>query len=355
MYTREKAQLIWGEALEVLRDEFSKIVFDTWIKTLSPIDIQDNYLILQTENKYLKQTLERRYLNTIINTIQLVSTFDMQVKIVLDENSDLNDFTSEFFSQSNLNPKYVFETFVRGKSNELAYAAALSIAEKPEDTTYNPLFLYGGVGLGKTHLMHSIGNFIINKYPNARVLYVSTENFTNELINSILYKKNQEFREKYRDIDILLMDDIQFLYNKEGTQEEFFHTFNTLYSANKQIVISSDKPPKEIQNLEERLISRFECGLIVDITVPDFETRCAIIEKKAELEYIKMPREVTEFIAHHFVSNIRNLEGALNKVVAYSKLTKTPIDLNLDEYDLHDLINLETKKNLTIQDIQHYK
>ena len=352
MYTREKAQLIWREALEVLRDEFSKIVFDTWIKTLSPIDIQDNYLILQTENKYLKQTLERRYLNTIINTIQLVSTFDMQVKIVLDENSDLNDFTSEFFSQSNLNPKYVFETFVRGKSNELAYAAALSIAEKPEDTTYNPLFLYGGVGLGKTHLMHSIGNFIINKYPNARVLYVSTENFTNELINSILYKKNQEFREKYRDIDILLMDDIQFLYNKEGTQEEFFHTFNTLYSANKQIVISSDKPPKEIQNLEERLISRFECGLIVDITVPDFETRCAIIEKKAELEYIKMPREVKEFIAHHFVSNIRNLEGALNKVVAYSKLTKTPIDINLAEYALHDLINSEPKKNITIQDIQ---
>ena len=352
MYSYEKAKIIWDKTLIILEDEFTEVVFNTWIKTLVPIDIQDNCLILQTTQSFFKKTIEQRYLNTIINSIQLVSNFDMQAKIVLDQNSGINDFTNDFFSKSNLNPKYVFETFVRGKSNELAYAAALSIAENPQDTNYNPLFLYGGVGLGKTHLMHSIGNFIINKYPNAKVLYVSTENFTNELINSILYKKNQEFRDKYRDIDILLIDDIQFLYNKEGTQEEFFHTFNTLYSANKQIVISSDKPPKEIKNLEERLISRFECGLIVDITTPDFETRSAIIEKKAELEHVNIPPEVTEFIANNFISNIRNLEGALNKVAAYSKLTKSPITLALAENALRDLISHEKKHNITVQDIQ---
>ncbi len=353
MHNYQDVKSLWDDALKLLENEFTEVVFNTWIKKLTPIKIENNFLILKTEQNFFKSTIEQRYLNTIINILQTVTNSDITAKIVT--NADLNSTATikiKSSSDNNLNPKYVFETFVRGKSNELAYAAALAIAEAPGKTTYNPLFLYGGVGLGKTHLMHSIGNYILNQTPDSKVLYVSTETFTNELINSIRERKNQEFRNKYRDIDVLLIDDIQFLSAKEGTQEEFFHTFNTLYEANKQIVISSDQPPKEIKTLEDRLRSRFGCGLIVDITAPDFETRTAIVGKKAELEHIKIPIEVTKFIARNVVSNIRELEGALNKVAAYSKLTNMQITIELAQQALKDLVTDSPKPDLTVEFIQ---
>lgn len=353
MHNDYNAKSLWDDALKLLENEFTEVVFNTWIKKLTPIKIENNCLILKTEQNFFKSTIEQRYLNTIINILQTVTNSDLTAKIVT--SADLNSTAlrkTKSSTDNNLNPKYIFETFVRGKSNELAYAAALAIAEAPGKTTYNPLFLYGGVGLGKTHLMHSIGNYILDQTPDSKVLYVSTETFTNELINSIRERKNQEFRNKYRDIDVLLIDDIQFLSAKEGTQEEFFHTFNTLYEANKQIVISSDQPPKEIKTLEDRLRSRFGCGLIVDITAPDFETRTAIVGKKAELEHIKIPIEVTKFIARNVISNIRELEGALNKVAAYSKLTNMQITIELAQQALKDLVTDAPKPDLTVEFIQ---
>jgi chromosomal replication initiator protein DnaA len=353
MHNYNDVKSLWADTLKLLESEFTEVVFNTWIKKLIPMSLENNCLILKTEQNFFKNTIEQRYLDKIINILQSVCNSDIIAKIVTE--ADLSNKPNKKIkssSNNNLNPKYIFETFVRGKSNELAYAAALAIAEAPGKTTYNPLFLYGGVGLGKTHLMHSIGNYILNQNPNTKVLYASTETFTNELINSIRERKNQEFRNKYRDIDVLLIDDIQFLSDKEGTQEEFFHTFNTLYEANKQIVISSDQPPKEIKTLEERLRSRFGCGLIVDITLPDFETRTAIVEKKAELDHIKIPTEVTKFIAKNIVSNIRELEGALNKVAAYSKLTNMQITIELAEQALRDLIIDSPKPDITVEFIQ---
>jgi chromosomal replication initiator protein len=234
----------------------------------------------------------------------------------------------------------------------MAFAASLAVAEAPGKTTYNPLFLYGGVGLGKTHLMHSIGNYILHNDPESKVLYTSAENLMNEFISSLLERKNQEFRDKYRKIDVLLVDDIQFLSDKEGTQEEFFHTFNALYNDNKQIVISSDKPPIELKTLEERLRSRFGCGLIVDITLPDFETRTAILQKKSEIDNINVPKDVIRHIAKNISSNIRELEGALIKVTAYGKLTNTPISIELAERALKDMVNENDNREVTVEFIQ---
>ncbi len=346
----------WSEALSIMEKSFTEVVFDTWIKKLEPLYIDNNVFVLKTDVDFFKTTIEQRYLFEISNSIKAVTEKDFKVKIVSPKDFEKNSIREkpmeEILSVSHLKSKYIFETFVRGKSNELAYAAAVAVAEAPGKTTYNPLFLYGGVGLGKTHLMHSIGNFIIEQNPTTRVLYVSTETFTNELINSIKERKNQEFRNKYREIDVLLIDDIQFLAEKEGTQEEFFHTFNTLYDASKQIVISSDQPPKEIKTLEDRLRSRFGCGLIVDITLPDFETRTAILEKKSDMDHIIIPKDVTKFIAKNIVSNIRDLEGALNKVAAYAKLSNKEITLELAEQALRDLINKTQKNDITVEYIQ---
>ena len=250
---------------------------------------------------------------------------------------------------ANLNPRYTFYSFVVGANNNLAHAASLAVAESPGEI-YNPLFIYGGVGLGKTHLMHSIGHFILKNNPQAKVLYVTSEKFTNELIDAIRNKNNistTEFREKYRNNDILLIDDIQFIIGKESTQEEFFHTFNSLYEAKKQIIISSDKPPKEIETLEERLRSRFEWGLTVDIQSPDYETRMAILRKKEELEGYNIDNEVIKYIATNVKSNIRELEGALTKIVALSKLNKQEITIELAEEALKDLISPNETKEVT--------
>jgi len=249
-----------------------------------------------------------------------------------------------------LNLKYTFDTFVVGNSNRFAHAASLAVAQSPAKA-YNPFFIYGGVGLGKTHLMHAIGHYILEQDPSCKVLYISSERFTNELINSIRDDKNVEFRNKYRTIDVLLIDDIQFIAGKERTQEEFFHTFNALHDANKQIVISSDRPPKEIPTLEERLRSRFEWGLITDIQPPDFETRIAILQKKAMMENLVVPSDVINFIATKIETNIRELEGALIRIVAYSSLTDSPIDLSLAEQVLKDILPDEKPKQVTSQQI----
>lgn len=255
----------------------------------------------------------------------------------------------QVIQNANLNPRYTFDSFVVGANNNLAHAASLAVAESPGEI-YNPLFIYGGVGLGKTHLMHSIGHFILKNNPQAKVLYVTSEKFTNELIDAIRNKNNistTEFREKYRNNDILLIDDIQFIIGKESTQEEFFHTFNSLYEAKKQIIISSDKPPKEIETLEERLRSRFEWGLTVDIQSPDYETRMAILRKKEELEGYNIDNEVIKYIATNVKSNIRELEGALTKIVALSKLNKQEITIELAEEALKDLISPNETKEVT--------
>ena len=252
---------------------------------------------------------------------------------------------------STLNPRYTFDTFVTGASNRLAHAAALAIADEP-GKQYNPLFLYGGVGLGKTHLMHAIGNKVLANFPDMRVLYISSEKFTNELINSIRDNTPEAFRQKYRNIDVLLVDDIQFLSKKERTQEEFFHTFNTLKDANKHIILSSDRAPNEIKDLQDRLISRFEGGLVADVQPPDLETRIAILRKKAQLENLTVPHEVMVTIATRIDKNIRELEGALTRVVAYASLTKRPIDNDLVLETLEKVYPSERKREINIEFIQ---
>lgn len=350
----DQINFYWLEVCNLLQEELTEIAMDIWIRKLTLISLENNELLIRTDSDSSKITIDERYLYLITNTVRKVFEKDIIVRIVSPSSSlKKEDLDNEnFYRNPNLKPKYVFESFVRGKSNELAYAACVAISESPGTTSYNPLFLYGGVGLGKTHLMQSIGNYVLDKNKNTKVLYCSTETFTNELITSIRERKNQEFRNKYREIDLLLIDDIQFLSDKEGTQEEFFHTFNTLYEANKQIVISSDQPPKELKTLEDRLRSRFGCGLIVDITFPDFETRVAILEKKAEIDNVMIPKDVTKFIAKNIVSNIRELEGALNKVIAFATLCKTPVNINLTEKALRDLISADKRPPITVPYIQ---
>ncbi|TJX66455.1 chromosomal replication initiator protein DnaA [Soehngenia saccharolytica] len=345
---------LWEEVLNLIKVELTEVSFNTWLKTITPVSISDDEIILAAPNDFTKGILEGRYLNLIKNAIKEVSKKDYKINFIV-PGEELNnikvspkekkEIESEYRNQ--LNPKYTFSTFVTGKSNEFAHAASLAVAEAPAQA-YNPLFIYGGVGLGKTHLMHAIGHYILTQNPKAKVVYVSSEKFTNELINSIREYRNEEFRNKYRNVDVLLVDDIQFIAGKEGTQEEFFHTFNALHEANKQIIISSDRPPKEIPTLEDRLRSRFEWGLITDIQPPDFETRIAILKKKANIENLTIPDEVFHLIANNIQSNIRELEGALIKIVAYSSLTNRAITEELAEEALKDLVNTNKKKEITV-------
>jgi len=345
----------WSLALELLKNEFSSVVYNTYIKDLEPLHIEKNQLYVKTFDTFHKTMLSSRYLNTINPILKQAFNQDISIIVITEKESiipEKEQVKSITKNRGFLKSQYIFETFVRGKSNELAYAASVAVADAPGKTRFNPLFLYGGSGLGKTHLMHSVGNYVLDRDPDTRVVYVSTETFTNELISSIKSHKNQEFRNKYRDIDVLLIDDIQFLSEKEGTQEEFFHTFNTLYDANKQIVISSDQPPKDIKTLEERLTSRFGWGLIVDLTLPDFETRVAILEKKAELDNLNIPVDIMKLIAKNIVSNVRDLEGALNKVSAFTKLSNAELTIDLAEKALKDFISGKEKPIVTVNLIQ---
>ena len=328
---------IWANACSIIEKQINDVAYETIIKLIIPSHIKDSSFYIIVPNSFFKETIEKKYNSKISNALKQATGKDFAIKVL--NNQDENEPPEKNDTFSNLVKKYTFDSFVKAKSNELAHATAMAVAENPGTTAYNPLFLYGGVGLGKTHLMHSIGNFIKEKNPEKKVLYCSTETFMNEMITSIKNNNNEPFRNKYRALDVLLIDDIQFLSQKDATQEEFFHTFNVLRDANKQIVISSDKPPKEIATLEDRLISRFGQGIIVDLKLPDLETRVAILEKKAQIDEIYVPKDVNMFIAENFFSNIRDLEGALNKVIAYSKLEKTNLDMELATRALGDMLS----------------
>lgn len=357
---------IWEKTLNIIKGELTEVSFNTWLKCIEPIFMDGENIILGVPNDFTKGILETRYQNLIANGLKLVTSRKYNLEFLLNneenikainskhqlqnKSTDQKNMNSDDLNSQLLNPKYTFDTFVIGNSNRFAHAASLAVAESPAKA-YNPLFIYGGVGLGKTHLMHAIGHYILDANPRLKVVYVSSEKFTNELINSIKDDKNVTFRNKYRNIDILLIDDIQFIAGKERTQEEFFHTFNDLYEANKQIIISSDRPPKEIPTLEDRLRSRFEWGLIADIQPPDFETRIAILKKKADVENLSIPNDVMVYIANRIQSNIRELEGALIRVVAYSSLANREISVDLADEALKDIISNKTKQ-VTVDLIQ---
>ncbi|MCT4633325.1 MAG: chromosomal replication initiator protein DnaA [Firmicutes bacterium] len=351
-------QEIWKKTLNLIKSELTEVSYNTWLKTLEPMGINNNVFILSVPNKFNKEILENRYVSLISNALKQVTDTDYTIDFVIPGVNQKVEYEKESANNTDnldtpkLNPKYVFEEFVIGNSNRFAHAASLAVAESPAKA-YNPLFIYGGVGLGKTHLMHAIGHYILGQNPNAKVVYVSSEKFTNELINSIKDDKNTEFRNKYRNVDVLLVDDIQFIAGKERTQEEFFHTFNALHEENKQIIVSSDRPPKEIPTLEDRLRSRFEWGLITDIQAPDFETRIAILRKKAEKEEIIIDNDVFEFIATHIKSNIRELEGALTRIIAFSSLTKREISVDLSKEALKDIITATKPKAVTVDIIKN--
>lgn len=357
-----KLKDLWEKTLNIIKGELTEVSFNTWIKSILPLSMDKEFIKLGVPNQFTKEILESRYKDLLSNSLQIITTkkYSLIFIILSEVNSDTID-SDTLKNEQNLknvddmsamlNPKYKFDSFVIGNSNRFAHAACLAVAEAPAKA-YNPLFIYGGVGLGKTHLMHAIGHYILQNNPRAKVVYVSSEKFTNELINSIKDDKNEEFRTKYRNIDVLLIDDVQFIGGKERTQEEFFHTFNALHENNKQIILSSDRPPKEIPTLEDRLRSRFEWGLIADIQPPDFETRIAILKKKADVENLDIPNEVMVYIATKIKSNIRELEGALIRIVAFSSLTNKQISVDLASEALKDIISNKHSKQITIELIQ---
>lgn len=350
----------WDHILSTLQTRLNSPSIETWLRSMKPIAFIDNSLIIEVPDKFSRDWLEDRYGPAIKSILYDYLEEEMNVEFILHHDLParfINRNKKTLFNtdnedpKSHLNAKYTFDTFVVGNSNRFAHAASLAVAESPAKS-YNPLFIYSGVGLGKTHLMHAIGHHTQARGPFFKVLYITSEKFTNELINSIRDDKTVEFRNKYRNVDILLIDDIQFLAGKERTQEEFFHTFNTLYEANKQIIISSDRPPKDIPTLEDRLRSRFEWGLITDMQSPDLETRIAILRKKAQLENLDVPDEVLNYIADKIQSNIRELEGALIRLVAYASFNRKEIDLSLAESVLKDIFPESKPRQVTVEIIQ---
>ena len=352
----EELKQKWDYILEMLKElyDIQDISFKTWIKPIKVYSVEGNKItLIISENSVGISYVEKKYLTALKVTI--CEVMEREYEVILISSKDIRDNKKEKTlpvpplktnNALNLNPNYTFDTFVIGNNNNLAHAASLAVAETPGEV-YNPLFIYGGVCLGKTHLMQAIAHFIINNSPTLKVLYVTSETFTNELIDSVKNQKNSEFREKYRNIDILLIDDIQFIIGKESTQEEFFHTFNALYQDRKQIVISSDRPPKEMETLSERLRTRFEMGLPVDIQIPTYETKMAILNKKAELGGYNIPYDVKDYVATHIKSSIRELEGALTKLSAFAKLSTTPITVEFAEETLKDLISPDTRREIT--------
>lgn len=374
----------WPEIIEHLRveHELSNVSFTTWIQPLKVYDVVDNTVYIMVNMNASVEYIEKKYLLPFKVCIAEITGTEFEVVFISEDDEKLSEIqnmaieagqkrrTKSVAEKAGLNPKYTFDTFVVGGNNNFAHAASLAVAESPGDV-YNPLFLYGGVGLGKTHLMHSIAHFILEKNPKKKVLYVTSEAFTNELIEALKKGKTSgneseisKFRNKYRNNDVLLIDDIQFIIGKESTQEEFFHTFNHLHTSGKQIIISSDKPPRDIETLEARLRTRFEWGLIADISAPNYETRMAILQKKIELDNLEkynIPLDVLDYIASNIKSNIRELEGSLNKLIALYKLNhyENPIDITLAAEALKDIISSENTRKVTpelILDIvaEHY-
>ena len=369
---------IWVKCTDKFKESANEKIFDVWIKPIIPLEVTDTYYKVAVKNSFFKTMLEENYANLIEGILSNIMGKNISLIIeTMEGESSLSEelleprptktqqqqlFTEKTAEQqideSNLNPKFVFETFVIGNSNRFAHAAAQAVANNPAHA-YNPLFLYGGVGLGKTHLMHAIGNRIKRNNPGMKVLYTTSEKFTNEIINSIQNKNTEAFRQKYRNIDCLIIDDIQFLKGKEQTQVEFFHTFNALKDANKQIIISSDRPPREIETLEDRLRSRFDQGLTADIQPPDLETRMAILRTKALSDNIQMPNDVITLLATNIATNIREIEGAYTKIVAYTSLMDMPITMETAQKVLSDMGNTVKTRTITFEGItkvvaEHY-
>ncbi|MDD5449895.1 MAG: chromosomal replication initiator protein DnaA [Candidatus Omnitrophica bacterium] len=362
---------LWAEVLKIIKSSVNTQTFQTWFSFIEPVSFTGDTLIVQVPNQFFKSWILEHYIDTIKNSLRGVTGRDIELefhvfetqqekraiteKIIMDTRAHIQTPT-QFLSFSNrykdlgLNPKYTFESFVIGPSNRFTHAAALAIVDSLA-SAYNPLFIYGGVGLGKTHLMHAIAHGVAQRYPQAKILYISSEKFTNHLISAIQNRTTIKFRQLYRSVDILLIDDVHFIAGKESTQEEFFHTFNALHENHKQIILSSDRSPKNIPGLEERLVSRFEWGLVTDIQPPDLETRIAILKKKSERETIQVPNDVLFYIAEKIKSNIRELEGALIRVVAYAKLNNINITLDIAKDVLRDMI-IEEEKKVTIELIQ---
>lgn len=347
---------IWEQACSIMRTEMTQVTFDTWIKAaLKPLDFTDDQFFIEAVTEFYHQFVVPRYAVLIGNSLSQVMGRTVKAQILTPTQAEeykegVTPFSEKPSESAGLNPKYTFDTFVVGGNNRFAHAAALAVAEAPADA-YNPLFIYGGAGLGKTHLLHAIGHYILSQKPGMRVKYITCETFMTEMVNSLNKKTQMEFREKYRNIDVLMVDDIQFLAGKVGTQEEFFHTFNALHTAGKQIILSSDKPPKEIAKLEERLRSRFEWGLTADISKPDLETRTAILQKKAENEMLHVDPQVLTMIAERVSSNIRELEGCLTRLVAYSSLTGRAVDQQLAEEALKEVFVHNEPRHVTCQDV----
>ena len=368
------AKQVWRAALGELQVSLSPANYETWVRDTQLIDVDDQKFKISVPNGFAKDWLETRYRSLISQTLARIVGYSVQVEFVVGATARVRTRRLRRSSRcpprprpaigttaqvrleptrvggeggtSNINPRYTFSNFIVGSANRLAHAASLSVAERPGHA-YNPLFLYGGVGLGKTHLMHAIGNQVAAKFPRKRVVYATSEKFTNEFITSIQQGKIDDFRARYRRIDLLLIDDIQFIADKERTQEEFFHTFNAIHEDGKQIVLSSDRPPKAILTLEERLRSRFEWGLIADLTAPDLETRIAILRAKAEEGAVPITSDVIEFIARKVVSNIRELEGALNRIVAYASMGAMPISIELAQAVLSNVLYNPKKRQVT--------
>ena len=343
----DKDELL-NQAKDLLKDEVTQIAFDTWLKPLEITEMTNDHIVFKANSEYHHDLIKGRYADLILNTFKYLTNREWTFSVFWEDNQkkEVNKSvisnsqasqqdTDIEISNKTLNPKYTFETFVVGNNNRFAHAAAIAVGDKPGES-YNPLFLYGGVGLGKTHLMHAIGNRILSNNRATKILYVTSEKFTNQLINAIKDNKNEIFRNKYRTIDVLLIDDIQFIAGKERVQEEFFHTFNALYEDKKQIIISSDKPPRDIPFLEDRLKSRFEWGLLADISCPDYETRLAILRKKAQEENIVVEDIILSNIANKIDSNIRELEGVFNKIIARASLTHSPITIELAENTINE-------------------
>ena len=352
----------WEEIINTVKTEhqITDVSFDAWIKPLEVYALKGNtlYILIPLERMALDYISKRYYLPLKVAIAEITGT-DYEIQFILPEQTKKLDIDQkkpkqlpiQNINHSNLNPNYTFESFVVGNNNRFAQSAALAVAESPGES-YNPLYIYGGPGLGKTHLMHSIGHFILNNNPDKKVIYVTSEEFTNEVIESIRNgnaSSMTKFRDKYRTVDVLMIDDIQFLIGKESTQEEFFHTFNALQTQGKQIILTSDKPPKEIETLEERIRSRFEWGLMADIGIPDYETRMAILRKKTETDNFNIDDEILKYIANNIKSNIRELEGALNKLIAYHNLVRTDITMEIAEKELQNIITPDKPKEITPQ------
>lgn len=348
----------WEDILSLLETQYdiSSIMINTWIRSLKIYEVRDNTIYFYVDEKLGENAvkfLRRKEFDLFLLSSIRETVNDSNIEIVIDEKKNFSsneesdeiknnqsESYKEAISRSNLNPKYTFDTFIVGDGNKHAHATCLAVADMPAQDNFNPLFLYGNSGLGKTHLMQAIAHYILQKDDNINVLYVPSEVFTNEIIDAIRNHTTTEFREKYRKVDVLLLDDVQFLIGKESTQNEFFHTFNSLYNDKKQIILSSDKPPKEIKTLDQRIISRFECGVPIDIHEPDYETRMAILKNKAEMDHLKgIPDEVFSYIAENITNNVRELEGALNKIGIFSKLMNENVTLETAKESLKDIIN----------------